>query len=173
MFDKYSYKVKFYALIAVFALLSITAYKRSFSTLLRLIAENKELVAKAEMASNGLKDFKQIKADLAVIDKVIGRDGVHKETVQQEIISFVSNYRHVSIHDVQAIHEYTEKGIVAYTNQLDVTGATEPLLALVYDFEKKFLYSRLVNMKFYTVKKDNKESVLHLKMIFQNYEKNN
>ena len=43
---------------------------------------------------------------------------------------------------------------------------------MAYDFEKQYDYSRMVGIKLFTAKKNNKEEVLHLKMIFQNYENN-
>lgn len=173
MFEKYSYKVKFQALIVLFLMLSVAAYRRSFSTLINLVKENAQLSEKVENSSGAGTDIKKIQAELEAIDKVIGKTGADKEKIQQDIVSFATLHQGISINDMQAIHQFAGEGHIAYTNRLDVTGSFNELLNLAYEFEKNFTYSRLVNVNFYTVRKNNKPDVLHLKMIFQNYDKNN
>ena len=48
MFENYSYKKKFTVLIAVFFMLSITAYKRSFHALFQVINEYRALSEKVD-----------------------------------------------------------------------------------------------------------------------------
>ena len=43
MFESYSYKKKFIALILIFCMLSVAAYRRSFKSLIEAYKENKEL----------------------------------------------------------------------------------------------------------------------------------
>ncbi|KIA94983.1 hypothetical protein OA93_18695 [Flavobacterium sp. KMS] len=173
MFEKYSYKQKVYALLFLFLIISITAYKRSFHPLFEVITEYKALSKKAAdinkkaMSTNGL-----IK-DVAYLDQIIGKDGITKEMVQQGIVSFAAkNSPEISISDLQPIHDFPEDDYRVITNQLDVTGKSNQLLKLAYDFEKKYTLSRIISMKFYTIKNNNKTEVLHLKMTFQNYENN-
>ncbi len=93
--------------------------------------------------------------------------------VQQGIVSFAStNSQNISINDLKPIHDFAEEDYHIITNQLDVTGNANQLLELAYNYEKNFDYSRMVSQNFYTIKKNNKPDVLHLKMIFQNYENN-
>lgn len=171
MFENYSYKQKFYALIGIFFMLSITAYKRSFHTLFDVVSEYRELSKKADDINKKAKNTGTLKNDVEYLNKIIGKEGVTKEMVQQEIISFASTNSGVSINDLKPIHDYPETDYHIITNQLDVTGNANQLLELAYNFEKKFNYSRMVSQNFYTTKKNNNKSeVLHLKMIFQNYE---
>lgn len=170
MFENYSYKQKFYALIILFFMLSITAYKRSFHALFDVISEYSELSKKADDINKKAKNTGTLKNDVECLDKIIGKEGVTKEMVQQGIIGFASASPGVSINDLKPIHDYPETDYHIITNQLDVTGNANQLLELAYNFEKKFNYSRMVSQNFYTTKKNNKSEVLHLKMIFQNYE---
>ncbi|PKB18323.1 hypothetical protein [Flavobacterium sp. 5] len=173
MFENYSHKQKFHALIIVFFMLSITAYKRSFHTLYEVITEYHTLSKKAEDINRKAKNTNSLNKDIAYLDKIMGKEGVSKEMVQQGIVSFASeNSRGISISDLKPIHDFQEDNYHIITNQLDVTGNSNQLLKLTYDFEKKFDFSRIVSMNFYTAKKNNKSEVLHLKMIFQNYENN-
>jgi hypothetical protein len=122
---------------------------------------------------DGTKNINVLAAEVTAIDKIIGKAGGDKEKIQQDLINFVTTFNSkISIYDLKSIHEFTDGNYTIYTNQLDVTGNLNQLLALSYEFEKKFNWSRLVNLSFYTVKKNNNPNVLHLKMIFQNYENN-
>lgn len=173
MFENYSYKQKFYALTALFFILSLTAYKRSFHALFDVVAEYRTLSKKADDINKKSKNTNEITKDIAYLDKIIGKEGVAKEIVQQGIVSFAAeNDPQVSISDLKPIHDFPEDHYHIITNQLDLTGNSNQLLNLAYNFEKKFSLSRLVSMNFYTTKKNNKSEVLHLKMIFQNYENN-
>lgn len=171
MFENYSYKKKFTALIAIFLMLSITAYKRSFHSLFQVMEEYKELSEKVDDINKKANNTDGLLRDIAYLDKVIGKEGITKEMAQQGIVSFATkNHAHISINNVQPIHVFSDDNYRIITNQLDVTGNSNQLLQLAYDFEKQFDLSRIVSMNFYTTKKNNKFEVLHLKMIFQNYE---
>jgi hypothetical protein len=173
MFENYSYKQKVYALIVLFFILSITAYKKSFGPLFEIIKEHNSLSKKAEDINKKAKNTNNLATDVAYLDKIIGKEGTTKEMVQQGIVSFATeNSPEVSINDLQPIHDFPEDDYRIITNQLDVTGTSNQLLKLAYDFEKKFTFSRLVSMNFYIIKNNNKSEVLHLKMTFQNYENN-
>lgn len=173
MFEKYSYKKKCFALVVIFFMLSIAAYKRSFRPLLEVISEHEILVTKADNFSSKSNNIEGLMKDIDNLNKTIGKQDVSKEIVQQGIVSFVTE-RHpdVSINELQPIHAYYDANYTLITNQLDVTGNVNQLQQLGYDFEKKFKFSRMVSLNFYTNKKNNKSESLHLKMIFQNYENN-
>lgn len=173
MFENYSYKQKFYALIGLFFILSITAYKRSFHALFEVVTEYSTFSKKADDINKKAKNTNGLTKDIAYLNKIIGKEDVTKEMVQQGIVSFASeNAPEVSISDLKPIHDFPEDDYHIITNQLDVTGNSNQLLKLAHNFEEKFDISRLVSMNFYTTKKNNKSEVLHLKMIFQNYENN-
>ncbi len=173
MFDQYSYKVKFKALIVIFILLAFTAYKKSFSTLISVIDENKTLTEKIENINAKSKNRASLKKEISLLNRYIGKQGNSQEITQQGILSFVSqNHPEVSVFDLQAIHSFNDQNFKITTNQLDVTGNVNQVLGVVNDFEKNFDLSKIISLNFYTNKKENKPTVLHLKIIFQNYENN-
>ncbi|HLA55565.1 MAG TPA: hypothetical protein VK623_05675 [Flavobacterium sp.] len=173
MFNQYSYKKKFTALLVVFFMLCIASYKRSFHTLALVIAENRDLSKTTADMKMKSKNVKNLSDEIANLDKAIGKDGVAKEIVQQGIVAFVSeNHPGVSINDLQPIHIFSDSNYNIITNQLDITGRANQLVDISYDFEKRFGLSKITSLNFYTTKKNNKTESLHLKIIFQNYESN-
>lgn len=173
MFNQYTYKTKFKFLIIFFIMLSIAAYKRSFGNLLSLYSENRTLKEKKELISNQKPDIVALNNQIQNLDKLIGKEGIEKEKVQQEIINFlVKKSPEISIYDLQPIHDFIQDDYHVFTFQLDLIGNYNQLIQLAYDFEKQFEYSKIISLRFYTDKKNNKTEVLHLKLIFQNYENN-
>mgnify|MGYP003612168191 CR=1 FL=1 len=171
MFEKYSFKIKFKALLVLFVLLSIAAYRRSFSSLGDALMENRTLVKRVEQMQSKTMDVGKLRSEIEGLDKIIGKEGVSREKVQQSIVGFLSeNTTTIQINDLKTIHEFVEENYKIYTYQLDLLGNYNQLSHVAYQFEKKFEYSKIVSMKFYVDKKNNKSEVLHLKMIFQNYE---
>lgn len=171
MFENYSYKIKLKALIIVFCMLSFAAYKRSFSSLISVIKENNELKNKVESIDSKSKGLYILNNELAIIDKVLGKENTHKENIQQDLVSFVTDQaKNVTIYELKSTHEFADENHKIYTHQLNVTGGINELLKLSYDFEKKFTLSKVVSVEFYTMKKNNLNETLHLKIIFQNYE---
>jgi hypothetical protein len=170
MFEKYTYKQKCQALIVVFFMLCATTYKRSFSALIQVISEYKASSEKALDFKKKTSNTASLMKEIEYLNKTLGKEGNTKEKVQQEIISFISQYPEVSINDMQPLHIYENTDYKIITNQLDATGNSNSLLAMSYELEKKFDFSRIVGLKFYTTKKNNKSEALHLKIIFQNYE---
>jgi hypothetical protein len=172
MFEQYTYKQKCAALLVVFLMLSYTAYKRSFKNLFEVYNENKELTLLSKEIASKSKSLDVLSMEITSYDKYLGNQNVARDLVQQEIISFSTQHKGISISDLQAIHIFTNENYSVYTNQLDVTGNINDLLQLAYDFETKFNFSRVVSTNYYKVKKNNSNETLHLKIIFQNYENN-
>src|SRR5258705_13285972 len=137
MFEKYSYKKRFLALLVLAFMIAITAYKRSFYTLIQVIKEHDSLSEKLENVNNKTGNTTSLIKEVAYLDRLIGKDGVSKEIVQQEIVNFTSK-RHpkISINVLEPIHLFQDDKNTIITNQLDVTGNVNQLLQLGYDFEK-------------------------------------
>lgn len=169
MFEQFSYKQKFTALLVLFVMLSITAYKRSFRTLLEVRNENKVLRKNIEELQHKSKNTNNLLKEVAVLDQLIGKEGITAPEVQQQIVNFASIHPKISISDLQPIHIVNDGNYDITSNQIDVTGNANQLLQLGYAFEKNFNSSRLTSMCFYTSKKNNPTEILHLKMLFQNY----
>ena len=171
MFDQYSYKFKLKALVLIFVLLSIAAYRRSFGPLINVIKENIELNQKRKSKNLGTINLNSLQQDIIHLNKLIGKGGYEKEKIQNEIIGFVSTYdKGVSLNHLKSIHEFSDESYYIYSYQLDLVGDVNGLLGILYQFEKAFSYSKVVSSTFYTLKQNTKKNTLHLSIIFQNYE---
>jgi len=170
MFEQYTYKQKCIALLVIFIMLSYTAYKRSFKNLIEVYKEHKELNFRSQEITSKSKNLELLSMEIASYDKYLGNQNIARDIVQQEIIAFSTQHQGISISDLQAIHTYEGESYSIYTNQLDVTGNINNLIQLAYDFETQFNFSRVVSTNYYTLKKNNNTEILHLKIIFQNYE---
>lgn len=171
MFNQYSYKVKFRFLLIFSVVLAITAYKRSYGNLFALFSENRELKERNIDVNKQKPNVRLLNQQIVALDKLIGKGDVEKDKIQREIVDFlVKNGSAVSIFDLQPVHEFQMEDYNIYTFQLDLTGSYNQLLTLMYHFEKQFDYSKIVSAKFYKEKRNNKIDILHLKLIFQNYE---
>lgn len=171
MFNQYTYKTKFKFLIVFIVILSIAAYKRSFGNLFDLYGEYRTLKQKNVAIVNQKPNVKKLTEQIAKLNQLIGKDGVEKDKIQRGIVDFlVQNGVSLAIFDMQPVHEFQLEEYSIYTFQLDVTGNYNQLQELAYRFEKDYNLSKIVSLKFYKEKKNNKTDVLHLKLIFQNYE---
>jgi hypothetical protein len=173
MFENYTYKKKFVALIIIFCMLSIAAYKRSFKNLLEVYKENLNLKELSCNIKNKTEDIDELRKRLNQYDNFLGNQNTTNDIIQQEILAFSTNHKGISIHELKTTHIFEKENYRILTNQLDVIGNTNDLLKLTYDFETNFNFSRVISANFYTKKRNNNNNEeLHLKIIFQNYENN-
>lgn len=172
MFKQYSYKQKFYFLLLFFVMLSVAAYRRSFSNLFLLIGEHRTLVQKKDLIASQTPNTQRLQRDIADLESLIGKGETEKEKIQQEIVNFlVNNSNGVTIFELQPIHQYQQEDYLVHSFQLDITGSYNNLIQLANNYEKHFEFSKIVSMRFYTDTKNNQKETLHLRLIFQNYEK--
>ena len=172
MFESYSYKKKFIALILIFCMLSVAAYRRSFKSLIEAYKENRELKELSNSIKSKTDNIDGLRNKVYQYDKFLGNQNVSNDVIQQEIIAFSTSHKGISIHKLETTHIFEKENYRILTNQLDVIGNINELLKLTYDFETKFGFSRVISVNFYVKKKSNSSEELHLKIIFQNYENN-
>jgi hypothetical protein len=172
MFENYTFKKKFIALILVIFLLSLTAYKRSFKQLLEVYNENIDLKELSNNIKSKTNDIDKLRNKVTQFDKFLGNQNVSNDVIQQEIISFSTLHKGVSISELTSTHVFENENYKVLTNQLDVIGNANELLKLIYNFETNFNFSRIISTNLYTKKKNNSNHELHLRIIFQNYESN-
>ena len=172
MFENLTYKQRFVALLAIGVLLGFAAYKRSFKLTLDAYDEYSTLSGKLNEIKSSSNTIQELDAEIRYFDNLLGKENMESVLVQQEILNFVTNKSNsVTVVDLSEVHEVTDNEFVIDTNQLTLEGDFEKLLKMVYEFEKEFPYSRVVNTSFFK-KKDfkTKRVKLYAKIIFQNYE---
>lgn len=174
MFQNIPNKKKFYALILIAFLLSITAYKRSFKTAIetvRFYSESKKSIGNTDNAHNELL---YLKNESEMLDAVIGKSIKKPEIVQNEILNFLSNNEfNVTLSNIGNAHISGDDYFTIYSNSVTLKGDFQELLHTVYAFDTDFAQARIATLRFY-VKKEVRSSKKELfnDIIFQNYEKN-
>lgn len=171
MFEQFSYKKKFLFLMVIFGMLLAASYKRSFSVLIDSIKENNKLTEQSISFQKKTKNINRLMSEIAYLDKVIGKENVTREQIQQDIVNFIAlKQPQISITDLQPIHVFQNNDHLIITNVVEVSGSLNQLLQLGYSFEKELETSRVVAMSFIKRKNQQKKEELYLKIIFQNYE---
>ncbi len=173
MFEKYSYKQKSYFLILFIVLLIATATKRSFYPLFCLVSENRNLKKEQANIAHGGKKLKSLIKEINVMETLIGKKINDTLSVQKSILDFViSKHQKLSIANLGQEHIWVNENFKIKTNQIELVGSLNELLNVVFECEKQFQYSRIVSSCFFLKKENDKKKILSLKIVFQNYEKN-
>ena len=173
MFDTLSYKKKFYAIIGISILLGFAAYKRSFKLTIETYKDYKATLEKQKKINNSNYGINNLDDEITYLDHLLGKGDMEAELVQQEILNFATNSTlNIKVESLSEIHEAQAGQFNVHSNQLIVKGSFENLLRLIYDYEKYFNHSRVINTRFFKKKnyKTKRES-LYAKILFQNYEK--
>lgn len=174
MFENLTYKQKFITLVVVVTLLAIAANKRSFKLTKNAYEDYQIKKKELDYVESTPNNIHNLDYEISFLDNLIGNENLEPELVQQEILNFVTNTDYkVQVVNVTEIHEASSNDFNIYTNQLTITGDFESIVSMVYEFEKKFSYSRVVNINFFKKKNFKTRKIqLYAKIIFQNYEKN-
>ncbi|NMH85968.1 hypothetical protein [Flavivirga algicola] len=173
MFKNLTYKRKFFLVLIGFVLLFLASYKKTFKHTLAAKKELNHVRQKLANTNNSFNNLYALKNDIKTLDKLIGGRSLNPVHVQQKILDFISKTDPtINIVSIEDVHIFSGKEFLIYSNQIELEGAYESLVKLLYETEKKFKDSRVVSSEFYSKKnyRTNKET-LFLKIILQNYEK--
>lgn len=97
MFANLTYKQKLIGLIAIGILLFMAANKRSFKITRQAYDQVQELEDKLEYVNSSTTDVTQTQVELKFYDKIIGKQGIEPEEIQQQILDFTSSYDNVYV----------------------------------------------------------------------------
>ncbi len=175
MFNEFSYKKKFFAVIALFCVLGITAYKRSFKSAIEAVSYYSESKSSIEKNSNVEQELFLLKNEVQTLDNIIGKKVKNPELVQNQILNFLSKQtQQIKLSKINPVHISKDRYFTIYSNVITIEGGFNNLLNTVYTFEKDFEYARIANLKFYVTKNPRTaKKELYNNIIFQNYERNN
>lgn len=171
LFEKYTYRQKKIAVLAIFLLLCVVSYKRTFSVTLDLLNLRKELTEKKYDAENSGETLKHKQHELFKINNLIGEENVPNERVQHGFLTFVdSSNTPLNVVEVEEVYRFDHPDFVINTNEIVLTGDYRSMVEFLYDFEKNFLLARLVSVKIYIKKnREKKINELFLKVLVQNF----
>ena len=171
MFDKYSFKIKNRALLAIFILLALASYKRSF--VLSLLAKEEIVRQEGSLANidNSEYNLQKLLQSVAILDKTIGESNLKPDKIQQEILKTISsNNHHVNVESIEETHVYKNVDFSILSNELILEGRFNDLTETIYDLETNFKFARLINVEFYRKKQlSTKTTKLYAKILFQHY----
>lgn len=173
MFNNFTYKQKFLALVVLAILLGFTAYKRSFRLTIDAYRNYKGAAEKLRKINNSWQRAKSVENEVDYLDNLIGRKAMDADIVQQEILTKLSEIENsMELVKLERVHKANNEYFNIYTNQLVLSGRFDQLLRGTYSFEKDFEFSRLVCLNFYSEKElRTRRLKLYARLIFQNYEK--
>jgi len=173
MFKNIPYKKKVIYAAVLTALMLMASYKKNFKKVLHIDKQLATLRSNQLENRNFTADIQYLKQEIKVIEKYIGDVNVSPESIQQQIIKFISKTTsQIEIVDIEGIHHASFNQFKVYTNQITVSGDYKNLITLLHTIEKEFSSAKITSTHFYVTtdyRRNRKE--LFLKIIFQNYEK--
>lgn len=182
MFDKLTYKQKNYGLLALFLLLLMVSYKRSFVLTLNAQEELSSQEAQKEAAASAQQSIELLQLSIKQLNQNIGRSDLEPDKVNQEILAGISDFsmtHEVRLDQLEATHLYQTVDFTIYSNLISVEGSFNGILELVHHFENHFEYARLTNVNLYTQTENSygnpgatsstKKTRLYAKLLFQHY----
>lgn len=115
---------------------------------------------------------------IIAIDKVIGSDNFNQNTIQQDILEFLSyeaKKNKVTIVLVASPHRIQINDYIIITNNFTLKGNYNSLMKVIHHAEKNFKESKLNSLDIYIKKKYNSRNrkELYAELIFQNFKKTN
>ena len=173
MFKNLTYKQRFFAVIAIFIVLSLASYKRKFKDMLVAKRDLTNMENKLSTIENSFNDIYNLKNEIDDLDNLIGGQILNPELVQGKILDFISKTGFdVGIASIADVHLFSGKEFLIYSNQIEIEGTYKNLVNTLYGIEKNFKSSRVASTRFYS-KMNYKTNTKHLflKIILQNYEK--
>ena len=172
-FDRFSYKQKNYFLLAMFVLLLMVSYKRSFVLSLNAMDDIESQEEQKLATLHAQSDIEALTIQIAQLNKNIGKSDINPDKVNQEILSEISELSvgyDVNLERLEETHVFQTVDFDIYSNVILVEGGYNGILELVYHMENKFEYARLTNIEVFKEKDhSNKKEKLYGKLLFQHY----
>ena len=170
-----TYKNKTFVLLGMFLLLLFVSYNRKIKPVFLQNKELSEMKAKLLNSSNVEVEINQLNTEVKYYDLIIGNGKKDLESINQEIISIVSNYcdsSKVRLIGLPNVHSFKESSFNVHTHVIELEGEYFELLKLANIFQNKGEGINLTSVNFFT-KKDlrTRKTKLYAKLFIQNFEK--
>ncbi len=172
-FEKYTYKQKNYALMILAVLLVAVSYKRAFKTTIETRAYRKEIELNIETAKHASKNIKELQKSLLQLNKLIGKENITVEKVQQGFLNFFARKSaHLSVFQIDEVLTYKHPDFSILSHRIVLKGNFIDALKFIYILEKEFDLAKIVNVGFEYKKasSDEKEDLFTV-LLLQNYER--
>ncbi|MHA7843651.1 MAG: hypothetical protein ACX93I_10050 [Winogradskyella sp.] len=162
-------------IIIGFVILLLAVYKKNFKDIFETRRQLSALENKLSIVDGSYNQVLFLKNEIAQLNNLIGGQTKQPELVQQLLLDFITNTNFdINVHKIEDTHLYNDDEFAIYSNIIEIEGSYNNLLKLLYEIERDFNASKVVSSELYTEKNYRTNSKkLFLKIILQNYEKNN
>jgi hypothetical protein len=171
-FDQYSFKQKNYALVVLTVLLIAASYKRAFKNTIETVQYRKELNEKIIFSKNAINEIKGIQTQIVYYNKLLGKENVTIEKVQQGFLNFLAiNNTDLIVYQIDEVLTFQHPDFSINTHKIILKGNFNQTLRFINKLEKHFDLAKLINVSFEFKKynSDEKEE-LYTTLLLQNYE---
>lgn len=173
MFDRFTYKQKNYGLLALFVLMLMVGYKRSFVLTLNAREEIHNQEIQKQSAQTAQESIEMLRISIVQLNQNIGRSDLEPDKVNQAILSTISDFsrvHEVNLQRLESTHVFQTVDFTIFSNLISVEGSFNGILSLVYYMENEFEYARLTNVNLFTqTDLTTKKTKLYAKLLFQHY----
>jgi len=173
MFDRLTYKQKNYGLLAVFILLAMVSYKRSFILSINLKQEINQQDMQKQEIKHSTKKLDLLKVEIDLINKNLGRTDETTDKVQQELLKEISNFPKsykLTVENINPTHLFATVDYRILTSEVLLEGNFKGLVKAINQLEREFEYARIINTDIFKTKDyGDKKSKVYAKILFQHY----
>lgn len=171
LFEKYSYKQKNLALLIIAVLLFAVSYKRAFSKTIETNSYINELAIKKQEALNSQKEIRLLQKDVADLNKLLGKENVSVEEVQQGFLNFLARKSSgIQVKQIDEVYGFEHPDFKINTFKIELRGNFIPVLKFIYELEGAFEDARLIHFQMISEKDPvTNKTDLTTTLLIQNY----
>lgn len=148
LFEKYSYKQKNFALLVIAVLLFAVSYKRAFSKTIETNTYINELEIRKQEALNSQKEIRQLQKNVAQLNKLLGKENVSVEQVQQGFLNFLARKSSkLQVKQIDEVYGFEHPDFKINTFKIELQGDFISVLKFINELEKSFDDARLIHFE--------------------------
>ena len=175
MFDRITYKQKNYGLLAVFLLLAMVSYKRSFVLSINTSREIKQQEVQKAGIHQSNDRLNLLTSEIRRLNASLGKTDQTSDRVRQELLKEISklqDHLSVRIESINNPHLFSSIDYKILTHEVLLEGDYRGLITAINRLENEFTYARIINAKIFKTKaRGDIKSKLYAKLLFQHYYK--
>ena len=174
IWNRLTYRQRTIAFLLAFVVLAIIVFTSKISATLE---QRNQLSELSDLQNNATIDqeISLLNAEQRYYDKLLGRDRKDLESINKEIIAYVSGYSDsipIELIRMPKAHAFVEQGYNVYTHSLTIKGRFKDLLGMVHFFETQTSGMKLGTTRFYSLRDPRtKRKELYAELYIQSYEK--
>jgi hypothetical protein len=152
-------------------LLIAVAYKRAFSISVETRDLRNELNDTVEKAKNADQEIKAAYAQIAGLNRYLGKENVTIEKVQQGFLNFFAQHaKGIVVYQIDEVLNFKHPDFEINTHRIVLKGGYLNTLKFLYEMEKDFPLAKMLNVSFEFKKyAADEDPDLYTTILIQNY----